>query len=365
MQMREPPIFGHKSLSFSFLWVDKLQWQRSDIDDQDGESSGHISQELNPEELRKKKAAFLREVYHSWSLEEILGSKELRQAIAAVATPAYSNHTITDHTILITGEEGMNMELVARSIEEASRSFPQACTAIHCASIPPSMTAAELFGQLEGSHSQAAQPRSGRFSLVGSGTILLNGIENLSAALQLELLHALQEMDSVSGGGSDPSTHFGRLIAVAEGDLPAEVKAGNFNGDLFSRLNRSSIRIPPLRERRDDIPMLVQSFLDCFTKATGKTRQRIYHDAMELLQSYPWPGNLRELEHVLERFLMDREMGSFLVDALSTRQKTMTARTWVRSIAVAQEMDDYGILEAALLEAIAAFSDRISEFPRG
>jgi DNA-binding NtrC family response regulator len=142
------------------------------------------------------------------------------------------------------------------------------------------------------------------------------------------------------------------------------VETGSFNSDLFSRLNRFSIRIPPLRERSDDIPMLVQSFLDSYARATGKSRQSISNSAMELLQSYPWPGNLRELEHVLERFLMHKEMGSFLVDAMSTRQKTMTARTWVRSIAVAQEIDDYQLLESALLEAIAAFSDRISETPR-
>lgn len=360
MQMREPPISGHGSLSVSFLWVGKLYEQRSDIDCQHGESSNLAGQELEPEERWKKKVAFLGEVYHSWSLEEILGpSKELRQAIAQVETL-----TQTSHTILITGEKGVGAELVARSIEESLRSHPQACALVHCAAIPPSTTAVELFGQLECGHSQEKQPRPGRFPLVDGGTILLDGIENLPTAVQIELLHALEEMDSVSGRGSGQSTNFGRLIALAEGDLLAAVEAGTFNRDLFSRLNRFSIRIPPLRERRDDIPMLVQSFLDCYAHATGKTRQSISNDAMELLQSYPWPGNLRELEHVLELFLMDREMGSFLVDAMSTRQKTMTARTWVRSIAVAQEIDDYELLETALLEAIAAFSDRISETPR-
>ncbi|HEX4322127.1 MAG TPA: sigma 54-interacting transcriptional regulator [Acidobacteriaceae bacterium] len=360
MQMHEPPISGHGFLSVSFLWVDKLREQRSDVNCQDGESSDLAGQELKPEELWKKKVAFLGEVYHQWSLEEILGpSKELRQAIADVETL-----TQTNHTILITGEKGVAMELVARSIEASSRSLPQACTLVHCAAIPASMTAAELFGQLEDSHFQAEQPRLGGFPLVDGRTLLLDGIESLSTAVQIELLHALEEMDSVSGRGSDESTNFVRVIALAEGDLSAAVEAGSFNSDLFLRLNRFSIRIPPLRERSDDIPMLVQSFLDSYARATGKSRQSISNSAMELLQSYPWPGNLRELEHVLERFLMHKEMGSFLVDAMSTRQKTMTARTWVRSIAVAQEIDDYQLLESALLEAIAAFSDRISETPR-
>jgi formate hydrogenlyase transcriptional activator len=373
MRMNQQPMSGQGFFSVSFLWVDKLGVQPNDVDSQNGKISDHVDHELDGQksdgqefiskEFWKRKLAFLGEVYHSWTLGEILGSsKELRQAIAEL-----QNFAQTNHTVLITGDKGVGMDVVARFIEESAHSSPQAFVRINCAAIPPSMLAAELFGHLEGGHSQGTQPHPPRPQLpprpklLYGLTILLDGVENLSRAAQLTLLRALEEMDSRSTPGSGLATNSTRLIVVTEADIQKAAAAGAFNRDLFSRLSRSPIRIPSLRERKEEIPVLVRSFLDRYAYAAGTSSQSISADAMELLQSYPWPGNLRELECVLERFVAHKEMGSFLVDAMSTRQKKMTARTWVRSTAVAQQVDDFELVETALIEAIAALSDRISE----
>jgi formate hydrogenlyase transcriptional activator len=367
MRMNQQPMSGQGFFSVSFLWVNKLRVRPNDVDSQNGKISDHVDhepddqksdgQEFICKEFWKRKLAFLGEVYHSWTLGEILGpSKELRQAIAELQNLAQTNHTV-----LITGDKGVGIDGVARFIEESAHSFPQAFVRINCAAIPPSKLAAELFGHLEGDHSQGTQPSPPRPKLLDGLTILLDGVENLSRAAQLALLRALEERDSRSTQGSGHAANSTRLIVVTEADIQKAAAAGAFNRDLFSRLSRFPIRIPSLRERKEEIPALVRSFLDRYAYAAGTSSQSISTDAMELLQSYPWPGNLRELECVLERFVAHKEMGSFLVDAMSTRQKKITARTWVRSTAVAQQVDDFELVETALIEAIAALSDRISE----
>jgi DNA-binding NtrC family response regulator len=214
----------------------------------------------------------------------------------------------TDCTVLITGEMGTGTELVARAIHRLSHRSPQAFVRVNCAAIPPERMASELLGRQKDSRSQATQPRPGRFQLAEGGTIFLEGIADLSAQAQLSLLRVLQEIESEPAGNV-------RLIAATIRDLPAATANGTFRSDLFDRLNGIPIKLPPLRERKEDIPMLVRYFLTRYAGRAGKKLPSLTRPAMDLLQSYPWPGNMRELQRVMERFVSFREAESFSVAA--------------------------------------------------
>jgi transcriptional regulator with GAF, ATPase, and Fis domain len=217
----------------------------------------------------------------------------------------------TDCTVLITGEIGTGTELVARAIHRLSHRSPQAFVRANCAAIPPEWIASELLGRQKGSRSQATQPRPGRFQLAEGGTIFLEGIGDLSAKAQLSLLRVLQEIEVEPAGGA-------RLIAATNRDLAAATANGTLRGDLFDRLNGIPIKVPPLRERKEEIPMLARYFLTRYAGRAGKKLPSLTRPAMDLLQSYPWPGNMRELQRVIERLVsFYEEEKEFLEDALT------------------------------------------------
>jgi transcriptional regulator with GAF, ATPase, and Fis domain len=256
----------------------------------------------------------------------------------------------TDSTVLITGEIGTGTELVARAIHRLSYRSPQEFVRANCAAIPPERIASKLLGRQKGSRSQATQPRPGRFQLAEGGTIFLEGIGELSAESQLALLRVLQEIESEPAGGDDSIRSDVRQIAATHRDLGAATANGTFRSDLFCRLNVFPIKVPPLRERKEYIPMLAWYFLTHYAGTAGKKLPSLTGSVMDLLQSYPWPRNTRELQRVMERFVNLCEAKSFSVDAKCIPWESISARTFVRAESRELLPNEKELPEDALME---------------
>src|SRR6202045_3129471 len=197
----------------------------------------------------------------------------------------------TDSTVLITGETGTGKELIARAIHKSSPRAGQAFVSVNCAAIPASLIASELFGHEKGAFTGALQRRQGRFELAHSGTMFLDEIGELPAETQIALLRVLQERQFERVGGSRAIPTDVRIIAATNRDLPAAISAGSFRADLFYRLNVFPIHVPPLRQRKEDIPMLVEYFVKRYAAKARKPISKIAKKTLKLCQSYPWPGD--------------------------------------------------------------------------
>jgi DNA-binding NtrC family response regulator len=206
----------------------------------------------------------------------------------------------TDSTVLIQGESGTGKELIARAIHGYSLRTGQPFVAVNCAALPEGLIESELFGHEKGAFTGAIARRTGKLELAHGGTILLDEVSEMARPFQAKLLRAIQEREVVRVGGGHPFKVDVRIIATTNKNLSEEVDNGNFREDLFYRLRVVPIFLPPLRERADDIPLLVQSFVQCFCARMGKKSKTISQKAMELLKSYPWHGNVRELENTIE-----------------------------------------------------------------
>jgi transcriptional regulator with GAF, ATPase, and Fis domain len=257
------------------------------------------AQKPNSNNVREEPLHFPQSIDSSQLDEDIFGSAEVLLP-ALVYVPGAA---ATDCNVLITGEVGTGTDLVARAIHRLSHRSPQAFLRVNCAAIPPERMASELLGRQKGSRSQATQPRPGHFQLAEGGTIFLEGLGNLSAEVQLALLRVLREIESQPTGCNDSIRPDVRLIATTNRDLRAAAADGTFRTDLFDRLNGIPIKVPPLRERKEDIPMLARYFLFRYARRAGKKLPSLTRPAMDLLRSYPWPGNMRELQRVMERFV--------------------------------------------------------------
>ncbi len=213
----------------------------------------------------------------------------------------------SDATVLLLGESGTGKELVAQSIHARSRRRDRPFVAVNASALPESLAEAELFGHEKGAFTGALSSRPGRFELAHGGTLFLDEIGTLSAAVQSKLLRALEtrQIERVGGRRSIPVDF--RLITATNEDLEARIAAGAFREDLFYRINAVLIRIPPLRERSDDIPLLADHFLSKFCKRHGKGALRLSAPVVERLRSHPWKGNVRELEHVIENLVLFAE----------------------------------------------------------
>jgi DNA-binding NtrC family response regulator len=298
-------------------------------------------QKRNSNNIREESLPFQQDINSSQLDEDIFGSSEaLLPALVHVPSVA-----ATDCTVLITGEIGTGTELVARAIHRLSRRSPQAFVRANCAAIPPERIASELLGPRKGSWSQATQPRRGRFQLAEGGTIFLEGIAELSPQAQLLLLRVLQEIESEPSGGV-------RLIAATNRDLSAATTNGAFRRDLFDRLNGISIKIRPLRERKEDIPMLARYFLTRYAGRAGKKLPSLNRPVMDLLQSYPWPGNMRELQRVMEWFVSFCGAENFSVATKCIPRESISAHT-VRSAFGGLIPSEEELLENVLLEMLA------------
>jgi len=238
---------------------------------------------------------------------------------------------------------------VARAIHRRSGRSSRALVSVNCAAIPRDLIASELFGHEKGAFTGATQRRSGRFELAEGGTIFLDEIGELPAETQIALLHVLQEheFDRVGGAGSIRTNV--RVIAATNRDLEAAIAAGLFRSDLFYRLNVFPIEIPPLRERREDIPLLVEYFIDRYARKAGKSFRAVNKKSLDLLQSYPWPGNIRELQNVIERSVIVCESENFSVDqSWLSRQPAATEQNRRLDARPSQEK---AIIEGALRES--------------
>jgi len=260
--------------------------------------------------LKHETVALRGEIDRASMFEEIVGtSAALQRALSLVSKVAP-----TDASVLITGETGTGKELVARAIHRQSRRSSLPFVSVNCAAIPRDLIASELFGHEKGSFTGAIQRRLGRFELANGGTIFLDEVGELPLETQIALLRVLQEHEFERVGGTRSIQTNVRVIAATNRNLQAAINAGSFRSDLFYRLNVFPIEIPPLRERRADIPVLVDYFLDRCARNVGKNIRGINKKSLDLLQSYPWPGNIRELQNVIERSVIMCETENFSLD---------------------------------------------------
>jgi PAS domain S-box-containing protein len=247
--------------------------------------------------LHDENLALREQIDQAFMFEEIVGSSPtLRTVLSSVVRVAP-----TDSTVLVTGETGTGKELIARAIHKRSQRSGQAFISVNCASIPSSLIASELFGHEKGAFTGALQRRQGRFELAHSGTIFLDEIGELPAETQIALLRVLQERQFERVGGNRVLPTDVRVIAATNRDLTAAIAAGTFRADLFYRLNVFPIEMPPLRKRKEDIPTLVEYFVKRYAEKAGKQIRKIDKNTLELCQAYPWPGNIRELQNIVER----------------------------------------------------------------
>ncbi len=237
------------------------------------------------------------EIRSERNFEDIIGkSAALRRVLKQVETVAP-----TESTVLIYGETGTGKELIARAIHNLSPRHPQAFVKLNCGAIPTGLLESELFGHERGAFTGAIAQRIGRFELAHRGTVFLDEIGDIPLELQPKLLRVLREREFERLGSSRTLRSDARLIAATNADLASLVEAQTFRVDLFYRLNVFPIRVPPLRERAEDIPLLVRHFVQHFNRRMNRTIETVSSDTMESLTRYPWPGNIRELENVMER----------------------------------------------------------------
>ncbi len=262
------------------------------------------------DQLYEENIALKEEVDKASMFEEIVGeSRALQSVLARVSKVAP-----TDSTVLITGETGTGKELIARAIHKRSQRAERAFVSVNCAAIPTSLIASELFGHEKGAFTGAMQRRVGRFELAEGGTIFLDEVGELPQETQIALLRVLQEREFERVGGSKAIRANVRVIAATNRDLQESIEAGEFRSDLYYRLNVFPIEMPPLRERKEDIPPLVEYFIDRYATRAGKKISAINRVTLDRLTSYAWPGNIRELQNVIERSTILCETENFTVD---------------------------------------------------
>jgi len=298
-------------------------------------------QKRTEERLRNENLVLREEIDRTSMFEEIVGSsKPMRQVVKQVEKVAPS-----DSTVLILGETGTGKELIARALHRLSRRVTRAFVRVNCAAIPQSLIASELFGHEKGAFTGALQRRLGRFEAADGGTLFLDEIGDLPMETQIALLRVLQEREFERVGSNHPIKIDVRLIAATNRDLPAAVAVGTFRQDLFYRLNVFPIAVPALRERAEDIPLLVEYFVGRFAKGSGKNIRHIGKDTFELLRTYHWPGNIRELQNVVERAVILSESDTFTVD-----------ESWLKREAFepARPHDGHSALEVREVETIEA-----------
>ncbi len=279
-----------------------IRWYATGIDIEDRKQA--------EERVQKENVALREEIDRSSMFEEIVGSSEaLGKVLAQVAKVAP-----VDSTVLILGETGTGKELIARAIHKRSKRSARAFIRVDCAAIPTALIASELFGHEKGAFTGALQRHLGRFELADGGTIFLDEIGELPTETQSALLRVLQEREFERVGGSQPMSVDVRVLAATNRDLKAAVAAGTFRQDLFYRLNVFPIQVPPLSQRADDIHLLVEYLIDRYAKKAGKKIRKIEKKTLELFQTYKWPGNIRELQNVVERAVILCDDDTFSVD---------------------------------------------------
>jgi PAS domain S-box-containing protein len=263
------------------------------------------------DQLHDENVVLREQIDQAFMFEEIVGTSLALQGVLSRVMKVAP----TDSSVLVSGETGTGKELVARAIHKRSRRSQRAFVSVNCAALAPSLISSELFGHEKGAFTGAMQRRLGRFELANGGTIFLDEIGEVPLDTQVALLRVLQEREFERVGGTQPVKIDVRVIAATNRDLEAAVASGTFRPDLYYRLNVFPIEVPPLRERQDDVLMLLEHFVHRFAQKMGKHFKKIDKRTVELFRSYPWPGNIRELQNVVERSVIVSSDGVFCVDA--------------------------------------------------
>jgi PAS domain S-box-containing protein len=306
------------------------------------------------EEIKRLKDQFhgeniaLREqIDQVFMFDEIVGSSPaLQNVLSSIVKVAP-----TDSTVLITGETGTGKELIARAIHKHSQRSGQAFISVNCASIPSSLIASELFGHEKGAFTGALQRREGRFELAHSGTIFLDEVGELPAETQVALLRVLQERQFERVGGNRVLPTDVRVIAATNRDLTATIAAGTFRADLFYRLNVFPVEAPPLRKRKEDIPMLVEYFVKRYAEKAGKQIRKIDKNTLELCQGYAWPGNIRELQNIVERSVILCSGDTFWIEKAWLASEPSAQQESSAPLPDTLQNREKEIIEAALAES--------------
>ncbi len=297
--------------------------------------------------LHDENVALREQIDQVFMFEEIVGSSPaLKTVLSSIVKVAP-----TDSTVLITGETGTGKELIARAIHKGSQRASQAFVSVNCAAIPSSLIASELFGHEKGAFTGALQRRQGRFELAHSGTIFLDEVGELPAETQIALLRVLQERQFERVGGTRVISTDVRIIAATNRDLSAAIAARAFRADLFYRLNVFPIHVPPLRNRKEDIPMLVEYFVKRYAEKARKQISKIDKNTLKLCQSYDWPGNIRELQNIVERSVILCTGDTFWIDEAWLSSQNASRPVSSGSLPKTLQSYEKELIEAALVES--------------
>jgi transcriptional regulator with PAS, ATPase and Fis domain len=299
------------------------------------------------DELDKENIVLREEVDKTSMFQEVVGASPALQTVLARAAKVAP----TDSTVLILGETGTGKELIARAIHKRSQRSARAFVSVNCAAIPQSLITSELFGHEKGAFTGAIQRRLGRFELAEGGTLFLDEIGELPVETQIALLRVLQEREFERVGGTELLRADVRVIAATNRNLQGAITAGTFRSDLFYRLNVFPITLPPLRDRKEDIPALACYFVDRYAKRAGRKIRGIRKSALDSLESYSWPGNIRELQNVIERSLIVCETDEFTIDKSWLSGGPVPTRSADQASIETSAPGERELIEAALAQA--------------
>lgn len=283
--------------------------------------------------LRKENLSLRKELKKKYSFEGIVGDSDAMQKVYSLIEKVADS----DSTVLVLGESGTGKELVARTIHYNSSRSDKPLVPINCGAIPESLLESELFGHEKGAFTGAYSARAGRFELANCGTIFLDEIGDMSPSLQVKLLRVLQERQFERVGGTKTIKVDVRVITATNQDLEKAVVEKKFREDLYYRINVIPITVPPLRERVGDVPLLVNHFLDVFSRKKGKRIEGISDEAMSLLLAYQWPGNVRELENLVERMIILKRDGVINVSDLPDKFASVREKAVLNTVIIPEQ----------------------------
>ena len=283
-----------------------------------------VSRIIKVKNLQRENTILRKKLARQYSIHDVISKNPRMHQILALAAEVASLRS----TVLIQGESGTGKELIARAIHNSGDRAQKPFVAVSCAALAETLLESELFGHERGAFTGAGQQKRGKFEMADGGTILLDEIGDISPKLQVDLLRVLQERSFYRVGGSEEVRVDVRVVAATHVNLQEAVADGKFRNDLFYRLNVIEIRIPPLRERREDIPLLAEHFLERLSHELGRDVGEFTDDALRLLMDYNWPGNVRELENAVERAIVTCHTGSLTVDDFAFLSMSGPAKGW-------------------------------------
>src|SRR5271170_4029285 len=338
-------LFRYKPLKDQLGRITRWVVPAIDIDDR----------KRSEERLQRENVALREEIDKASMFERIIGTSPALQTVLSLV----SKVAATDSSVLITGETGTGKELVARAIHRRSKRSSGPFISMNCAAIPRDLIPSELFGHEKGAFTGATQQRLGRFELADGGTIFLDEVGEIPAETQIALLRVLQESEFERVGGVRSIRTDVRVVAATNRDLQTAIAAGTFRSDLFYRLNVFPIEVPPLRERREDIPLLVEYFIDRYARKAGKSFRVVNRKTLDLFQAYSWAGNIRELQNVIERSVIVCDTEEFSVDESWLSRSPLGAETKSQmDLSRRLATQEKEMIEAALRESGGRVSGR-------